>query len=275
MLKQRLQTAGLLLILFIITLSPNANWPFVLVLTVMSSVACWEWLKLTGCNKYKDLPHKSAIFMFFALIVIYASSFSPATILIKNILIPISVLFWLFVATGMVYKGQTHQKKNLRLLSLTGIITSVALWFSLTTFYIEQGTWFILSLLTMIWSADTVAYFVGKKHGKRKLAPKVSPGKTIEGAQGGITAAVIWMIITAFSENSFSSVLVDKFGWILMIIISIFLAALSISGDLFESLLKRRAKVKDSSNLLPGHGGVYDRIDALYPVAPLAFMLVG
>lgn len=274
MLKQRILTASVLFLLFLITLSADSNWPFVLVLTVMCVLACWEWLRISIDNSKQSYAYKVAWFLLVLFIILQAGWLTSIDSLIQNILVPISVLFWLFVATYMVYQGQTHTKKNTALLSVAGVITSISLWYSLTTIFNKNGAWFLISLMALIWLADTSAYFAGKRLGKRKLAPKVSPGKTIEGAQGGIIAGVIWMIVTGFYENSFSYALVDKYGWILMIIISVFLAALSIVGDLFESLLKRRSKVKDSSNLLPGHGGVYDRIDALYPVAPLALILM-
>src|SRR3546814_4210331 len=117
------------------------------------------------------------------------------------------------------------------------------------------------------WSADVCSSDL-------KLAPRVSPGKTWEGAVGGVVAATLWVVVSSFWEGSFGFVLRQYWPWAGVIVISVALAALSIVGDLFESLLKRRAGAKDSSGLLPGHGGVYDRIDALLPVAPVAFLLI-
>ena len=125
----------------------------------------------------------------------------------------------------------------------------------------------------MIWIADIAAYFGGKAYGRRKLAIRISPGKTLEGALFGIVGVLTWILVSAQWANTFAAELVRIWGLWSTVFIAIALAVMSIVGDLFESLLKRRAAVKDSSNLLPGHGGVLDRIDAVIAVVPLAFML--
>ncbi|MEQ4617432.1 MAG: phosphatidate cytidylyltransferase [Corticimicrobacter sp.] len=140
--------------------------------------------------------------------------------------------------------------------------------------YSHHGAIYLLSVLALVWIADIGAYFAGKAFGRHKLAPTISPGKTREGALAGIAAAVLWVLLTAlWSPDTFGAALVARFGVTLTVVLAIVLAALSIAGDLFESWLKRRAGAKDSSRLLPGHGGVLDRIDAILPVAPLAWVL--
>src|SRR5690606_4973316 len=141
--------------------------------------------------------------------------------------------------------------------------------------YFEYGAWCLVSMMALIWCADIAAYFTGRAIGRRKLAPSVSPGKTWEGAVGGVVAAAVWTIGTVAIPGSFGAVLAQYWSLPVVFILACLMAALSIIGDLFESLLKRRAGVKDSSRLLPGHGGVYDRIDALLPVAPVAILLTG
>jgi phosphatidate cytidylyltransferase len=145
------------------------------------------------------------------------------------------------------------------------------------------GTNYLLSVLVLVWVADIAAYFAGRSLGgrfiQRKLAPGISPGKSWEGALGGMLGVVIvafawrwldtvWMV----QVPSFYSHLGVKGVWFLLIAM-IFMVVMSVVGDLFESLVKRSAGVKDSSGLLPGHGGVLDRIDALLPAMPLAMML--
>jgi phosphatidate cytidylyltransferase len=126
-----------------------------------------------------------------------------------------------------------------------------------------------------VWVADIGAYAAGRVFGKRKLAPSISPGKSWEGAIGGwiavllLTALCVYLVPAA----NFPAVIMKKWGWPGFVAVMTVLAAASVVGDLFESMLKRRAGVKDSSNLLPGHGGVLDRIDALIPVLPLAALL--
>jgi phosphatidate cytidylyltransferase len=126
--------------------------------------------------------------------------------------------------------------------------------------------------------ADISAYFAGRKFGGRfskgKLAPSISPGKSWEGVWGGMTGVVLLALGWNFlGGETLYSLLVQRHGLMLMVLAAIFMAAMSVVGDLVESLIKRSASAKDSSALLPGHGGVLDRIDALLPTLPLAMML--
>src|SRR5690606_23606746 len=132
----------------------------------------------------------------------------------------------------------------------------------------------LLTMMALVWVADIAAYFSGRAFGQRKLAAHISPGKTREGAYGGIAAAAGFALASAACPNTYGAALVARWGWVGALLAALLLAGLSIAGDLFESLIKRRAGVKDSSRLLPGHGGVLDRIDALLPVLPLAILLV-
>jgi phosphatidate cytidylyltransferase len=139
---------------------------------------------------------------------------------------------------------------------------------------------YLLSVMALVWIADIGAYFSGKAFGKRKLAPSISPGKSWEGAIGGGIAVLVIASATVLMAAS-GSPLADTFavrlqaehGWAITILALLAITAASVVGDLFESQLKRRAGFKDSSNLLPGHGGVLDRIDALIPVLPLAALI--
>jgi phosphatidate cytidylyltransferase len=149
------------------------------------------------------------------------------------------------------------------------------MWFALAWIFLQYGASALISLWALIWCADIAAYFVGRQFGRHKLAPDVSPGKTREGAFGGILAATIWLVATAiWWPGSYGALVLAQWGPAGLVLAGILLSAWSILGDLFESLLKRRAGVKDSSQLLPGHGGVYDRIDAVLPVAPAAILLL-
>ena len=135
---------------------------------------------------------------------------------------------------------------------------------------------FLLSIIAIVIVADTGAYACGKSFGKHKLAPNISPAKTWEGAIGGwllvlVVAAISTMV--PMLDDTFAVKFQTKLGWLGLFAILTVLVACSVVGDLFESRLKRRAGMKDSSNLLPGHGGVLDRIDALIPVLPLASLL--
>lgn len=144
-----------------------------------------------------------------------------------------------------------------------------------------RGVFYLISLLGIVWAADIGAYFVGRKVGGRKLAPRISPGKTLSGAVGGMVCAILWVALCAWwaeptptGPSTYGADLVAHWGWFGAIGLTAVLAVFSVAGDLFESLLKRRAGRKDSSQLLPGHGGVFDRLDAVLPTAPLAMLLV-
>jgi phosphatidate cytidylyltransferase len=140
----------------------------------------------------------------------------------------------------------------------------------------QHSPLYLLSVLAIVWVADIGAYFAGKAFGRHKLAPSISPGKSWEGAIGGWLAVMLvaaGSTTLSWTGDTFALRLLAKWGWVGLFLALTLLVAASIVGDLFESQLKRRADMKDSSNLLPGHGGVLDRIDALIPTLPLAVLL--
>ncbi len=141
------------------------------------------------------------------------------------------------------------------------------------------GVNFLLSLLCIVWMADIAAYFGGRAFGRRKLAPAISPGKSWAGVYSGMAGTLVLAVVWLWIERSWPgsaggaswfSLVAARLGTLPMLVAVLFLAALSVVGDLVESLVKRSAGAKDSSTLLPGHGGVLDRIDAVLPVLPLA-----
>jgi len=140
----------------------------------------------------------------------------------------------------------------------------------------ERSVLYMFSVMALVWIADIGAYFSGKAFGKRKLAPSISPGKSWEGAIGGgvlVLLAGFGSVAIPALQDTFAASLYQSWGVIGMVLVLTLLVAASIVGDLFESQLKRRAGMKDSSNLLPGHGGVLDRLDALIPTVPLAVLV--
>lgn len=129
--------------------------------------------------------------------------------------------------------------------------------------HFEQGGWILLYLLTLVWVADIGAYFSGRRFGKHKLAPGISPGKTWEGVAGGIILNIVWMLIVFQLSKGWDIVLWQ------FLLIGLATSVISVVGDLYESILKREASVKDSGKLLPGHGGVLDRIDSVIAATPI------
>jgi len=283
MLKLRVITAALLLSILLATILAPTAWPLLIFLSVMAGCALWEWLRLTLAGRATSVALPAGVAL--GVLLIGAGSqlvaalphpyFVRGLISFNQIVMPVVAALWIVGATAAVIRANTQSRRRPFLLSIFGLIAVIALWFSLAQLFVHYGAWFLVSMLALIWFADSAAYFVGKTLGRHKLAPRISPGKTWEGALGGVLGAVVWMLVSVQWDNSFSAILMQRWGAVLMLLISVFLASLSIVGDLFESLLKRRAGVKDSSQLLPGHGGVYDRIDALFPVAPVAWLLAG
>jgi phosphatidate cytidylyltransferase len=193
-------------------------------------------------------------------------------------LLLLSVIFWFFVAPFILAKGINLSLERLRpFYVVLGLILLPATWFSLV-FLRELGLVFLLTSIALVWVADIGAYFIGKAFGKRKLAIQISPGKSVEGAIGGFVLsygyALLCVMYLPFESTLFGAWAI-RFGWVVMFLMVTVLVAFSIFGDLFESQLKRLAGVKDSSHLLPGHGGVLDRVDALIPTMPIAALLAG
>jgi phosphatidate cytidylyltransferase len=283
MLKQRVITAVALLAVLLGTLLVPSLWPLIVLLTVTAGCALWEWLRLTWPQPDTAWPACLAVASAGVLFCIayywleadpagWALALQEAT---NRWLMPVVVAIWVFGAGALVIQGQSARRSGGAALSLFAFAAVFAVWAALVQIFVARGAWYLVSLMALIWFADIAAYFTGKALGRHKLAPRVSPGKTWEGAVGGVLAATLWVWASSLWAGSFGAELFQKWPWWGVVLVAVFLAALSIVGDLFESLLKRRAGVKDSSQLLPGHGGAYDRIDALLPVAPLAMLMTG
>ncbi|EJC65539.1 phosphatidate cytidylyltransferase [Alcaligenes faecalis subsp. faecalis NCIB 8687] len=280
MLKQRVITALVLLVILGAAMLAPVRWPLLAIFVLMSTLACWEWerLSLSQAQQRWAWPLallNGALMLWLSVYWYETGPQGQAADLVYRGLVPIMAALWVVGATGLVLQGQATQRAQGVLLSVMGVLAPLVAWASLYLFLHTQGMVYVLSLLVLIWVADIAAYFAGRAFGKAKLAPRVSPGKTWAGAVGGMVAASAWMLISANWPGSFGADVMQRWGWVATAVLGVALAALSIVGDLFESLLKRRAAVKDSSQLLPGHGGVYDRIDALLPVAPVALLLSG
>ncbi|OWT80002.1 MULTISPECIES: phosphatidate cytidylyltransferase [unclassified Achromobacter] len=299
MLGQRIATAIVLLIVLGLAMSLATPWPFLALLALATGCAGWEWLRLTlpgtarragaegaGGAGARDANYGAVLGGVLLALISLALAFlwlqTPTAEpslrslgVMFRFVVPLAVILWIVVAIPTVVRGRADAAPGSIGLSLFAVPALLAAWAVLAILFVQRGPWFVLSLLAVVWVADIAAYFTGRAFGRRKLAPRVSPGKTIEGALGGVLAVLVWIAVSSLWAPSFGAALVARWGWGGALPLAAVLAALSIIGDLFESLLKRRAGRKDSSALLPGHGGVYDRIDAVLPVAPLAFILIG
>ena len=270
-------TAVALLCLIAVLLWIPSDWPFLIFLSTTCALAAWEWSRLLW-GRGTSVPLVMGVFLFVVTIVqawVWTrSDAEDQRLLLWSTLL--SVFTWFVFVGGALFRAQTQVRQGALFWSLFAVNTLFATWACLAWLFLHKGAQFILTMLAVIWIADIVAYFAGRAFGRNKLAPRISPGKTIEGALAGVIGVVGWVIGTAFYlPKSFGFELAQRWGLTVAAVLAVLLAVFSIGGDLFESLLKRRASMKDSSNLLPGHGGVYDRIDAVVAVVPLAYLLLG
>ena len=274
MLKTRIITAVVLLAVLLPALFYPQPFAFNVVAMVLIGAAAWEWGKLNGCTQFDSI-----------LIAACALFICAAALFIKSFNYQITLLWlitgvsWVLAGGWLMARGPSvwlRIPKSLRLVA--GIFALCLAWLALAQAR-ERGIEFLLSVLLLVWVADIGAYIAGRTLGgrffKNKLASSISPGKTWEGVWGAVLSVLVMGIIwaNASADNLFAQIS-SRHGWLFFVVAVLFLVAMSVVGDLFESLVKRAAGVKDSSRLLPGHGGVLDRVDALLPTLPLAMMLV-
>lgn len=278
MLKQRVITALILLALFLPALFASVAWPFVLLTLLFMAAGAWEWGRLNGRESLTSLL-SAAIWFAVGLWLWFSEWYTRLPLLFWQV----SGALWVVVAIAMLQRGVAGWSAwPARFRWLCGLVLLMSGWLALVLAYF-RGTNFLLSIMCLVWAADVAAYFAGRSLGGRwitaKLAPAISPAKSWEGVAGAMTGVVSlgWVWIWAdrqwqAADGSLFTVLANG-GGLLWICAVIFLCSMSVAGDLVESLVKRSAGVKDSSALLPGHGGVLDRVDALLPTLPLAIML--
>jgi phosphatidate cytidylyltransferase len=273
MLKTRVITAIVLLAVFLpVTLFAPVG-AFGALIAFVLVFAAWEWARLLKVEGTGPV-----IYALVAAAALVASTRLGTGMHLPRPLFQAAAVFWVLAGPYVLLRKPTLAQGAWRLfLFIVGIVVFVACWHALVAARMA-GVPFVLSLLLVVWLADIGAYFAGKAFGRHKLAPAISPGKTWEGAVGGWLAVVIVasaaIVLHAFEPTLYSALL-ERLGAVRTLVVLTVLVVFSVVGDLFESMLKRQAGVKDSSGLLPGHGGVLDRIDALLPVLPLAMLLLG
>ena len=274
MLKQRVITALLLLAVLLPALFYDTIEPFALLALLMIVAAGWEWARLNGCRSAQAMALGGGLGLALAAFWVaggLAVSWRPLWLAVGGL--------WTVLALVMLRRGVPGWGRWPAALRLwIGLFLLACAWLALVQARLI-GLEFLLSVLVLVWMADIAAYFGGKAMGRRKLAPTISPGKSWEGAVSGVLGvfllATCWLYADAQGLGNSGSLyaLLWAHGPWLAALALLFLVAMGVVGDLVESLVKRSAGVKDSSQLLPGHGGVLDRVDALLPVLPLAMML--
>lgn len=303
MLKQRVITALVLMAFLLPSLAADAAWPFAVLSLVLISAAGWEWSRLNEAPGLRAWLMGAAVA---GACVVAADKLgmpvwaaAPAAVQAPGALhvhdwhhplvgfvAPVwvwmlSVPVWvvggaLTLRYGTLYWRQWPAWPR-RVLGL-GLL--VLAWLAINEIKAQGGN-FLLSVCCLVWAADIGAYFGGRAFGRHKLAPSISPGKSWEGVWSGMASvlvlASVWIWLdqqVAVDSPSLYSRLLMGLGPVGLVLALAGLTAMSVVGDLFESLIKRQAGAKDSSQLLPGHGGVLDRIDALLPVLPLSLALM-
>jgi phosphatidate cytidylyltransferase len=275
-LKQRIVTAIVLLAILLPALFAASPWPFALLTLVMIAAAGWEWARLNGVQGGGALAYGAltAALCGFTLYAVGLHAMPPWVWWGVSLAWVLGGAYALRVGP----KGWPPLGRAPRL--VLGLLCLWAAWLAMAQAK-AMSINFLLSIFCLVWMADIAAYFGGRTFGKHKLAPSISPGKSWEGVWSGMAGVLLLALVWAFvidarapvDAPSFYQLLFVKFGWLIAVLALLLLCCMSVVGDLFESLIKRAVGAKDSSALLPGHGGVLDRVDALLPVFPLAMAL--
>lgn len=263
MLKQRIITALILAPVVLVGLFWFEERAFSLFVAAIVMLGAWEWANFAGISAQRG----RIVYAGVVGLALYAAASIPALWVLL-----VAVLWWLFsVFLVAGYPERFMSWRSPRVIALTGLLVLVPFWKAMVLVRTSSLSlvpelsvlWVILYMLLLVWAADIGAYFAGKTWGIKKLAPRVSPGKSWAGAWGGMASVAVLAVLAGWWMELAT---VDLF---LLLMASAMTAVISIYGDLLESLLKRHRGIKDSSQLLPGHGGVMDRIDSLTAAVPV------
>lgn len=268
MLKTRILTALCLAIVLLVVLLSGSYTAFAVLMIVFFAGASWEMFRLFE-NRY-PIPYAIAATLFFAVFICLASE--PVSIWLAFF----SVAAWFVcLAPSMAFPLPVKHSLGDRFFEWLYAISIFSSFLAFLYLY-KHSLVLLLSALVLVNIADIGAYFAGRTFGRHKLAPSISPGKTWEGVAGGFVAVILAAVAVVFipgMENCITVRVWRAYGWVAMVFAVAILVGMSVLGDLLESRLKRRREFKDSSNLLPGHGGVLDRIDSLIPVLPVTVLI--
>lgn len=257
MLKFRILTAAILIPLVIAAIFLLSKPLLAGVCALLIAVAAWEWALLMGWqNHWWRIGYSAITLLLLVLSLLFFWRWFP-------LIITFGALCWLFILIGLLYlrTRTTLPKLPQGLIGILGFLILIPCWYSLV--FLSRTPKYLLFMLVVIWLADTAAYFAGRRWGRRKLAPLISPNKTIEGTFAALVTTALfallgqWLLVNS-GQRPFA-----------LIIVTLPTVIAAIGGDLFESLLKRQQGLKDSGQLLPGHGGLLDRIDSLLAAAPI------
>jgi phosphatidate cytidylyltransferase len=269
MLATRILTAAVLIPLVLAALFLLPSQAFAVVLLAVVLVAAHEWAKLVALSRTQARLFVAGALALGAFLLFGDAGFDdgwpPAVVLV---VCGVATAFWVLIAPPWVILRWPSRLPAV--LALVGWIVLIAVWLAVVELQ-ARSPWLALAAMAIVWVADTAAYFSGRAFGRRRLAPHVSPGKTWEGVFGALVAvaAYAYALVPLAGAAGYRG-RIDAWSVAAWIALALLLASVSVVGDLFESLLKRHAGVKDSGRVLPGHGGVLDRTDALLAAMPPA-----
>ena len=275
MLRQRIITALVLLAVLLPAVFSALTWPFAILSLVMIAAAGWEWGRLNGLSQTPALG-TGFLLALSGLLAWWLGWVARAPVALWSL----AAVLWVAGGAFTLRGGVQQWPRWPHLARLLGGL--LALWLAWLAMMAAKslGLNFLLSVLCLVWMADVAAYFGGRQFGRRKLAPSISPGKSWAGVYSGVIGVLLLAAFWIWLDSRFQvdspsvfSAVFHRTGLLGLLVAVLLLCAMSVVGDLVESLVKRCAGAKDSSQLLPGHGGVLDRIDALIPVFPLALAI--
>ncbi|WP_028239543.1 phosphatidate cytidylyltransferase [Stutzerimonas azotifigens] len=263
MLKQRIITAAVLLPIAVIGFFLLKGVAFALFFGLVVCLGAWEWARLAGFES-------PSVRVGYAVAIGLALALLAALPALASVVLAAGVVWWA-AATCLVLtypNSSRYWGGPVGSLAL-GALVLLPAWQALVLLkQWPQGNWLILSVMMLVWIADIGAYFAGRRFGRRKLAPMVSPGKSWEGLVGGLAASLVVTLVVGLSRGWAVAELAQA------LVIALLTVLISVVGDLTESMFKRKAGIKDSSQLLPGHGGILDRIDSLTAAIPVFAVLL-
>jgi phosphatidate cytidylyltransferase len=264
-LKQRIITALILAPLMLGGIFFLPLYEFKLFIGLITCIGAWEWANFAGIEKQVGRITYAVVLS----AVVFAVSQLPAEYQLPLLYV---ALVWWILAFVLVrsYPQSSHYWHATQARLLLGFIVLLPMWIGfvqLKTYGLSD--FLIFYVMLIVWGADVGAYFAGRTFGKNKLAPNVSPGKTWEGVYGGLMTTLLIAIGGGYCLTEYTNIVLDPLKWAALIAVTLLVTMVSVLGDLVESMLKRYRGIKDSSQLLPGHGGIMDRIDSMTAAVPV------
>lgn len=281
-LKQRIITAIILALIFITATVFLSSFSYSLFVTIVVLAASWEWCAFIGLAKQVAKVSYLATLGSMIIALYFFLGIVPESLVINSyragIILGLGILFWVltfFMLKG--YPSNSDRWNNKSKIALMGLMALIPTWVGIVQIkYLNPQGFLLLGMVVMVAAADIGAYFVGKRIGKNRLAPSLSPNKTWEGVLGGFAACLLVGILLIWLLHSYLITL-SNVQILILVLLSLVVMLFDVIGDLLESMLKRNRDLKDSGKILPGHGGILDRVDGLLAVTPifvLTFLII-